>query len=219
MDALSWLGAQFADPSWLFVALPIAVVLGWVFWVNAEDYPFLLSSSIAVPSATLMVWEPFGWGPWRMVLVLPAIAVVQMCGMVLVQGVEGVCSYVRIRRGRPNRGDAHHVIGKSFTGAWANRRAVEVKILCDWTSSQGPLRDVSAMARAGWRGANTWVTYRTVVRWLRSGEQPDRLWCALVVGLNETDLCAYLDGTVDIDWGAVEAMAARCERPVRRPMT
>lgn len=53
----------------------------------------------------------------------------------------------------------------------------------------------------------------TVGCWYYAGETPNRLAVALAAGINNEGLCAHANGTVSLDWGTVETLAA-----LRRPL-
>lgn len=195
-----------SHPDWYWPAAVITFAMGFCIAVvgSMRDIAsFGYASLFGVTVATCVATDPFEWGQWRLLLLLPAL-VLAFGAILLVVGVQMTMRrWWRVMRGRPTQADARTMVAKALKD---RRRAAEV---CDALSrAPGDFHADYYQYFVDWPGKDSTVTPRTAVRWLRAGEPADRLWQMLCLNMSEDRIVGYLDGTNSVDWPAVEMLAA-----------
>lgn len=204
-------GAAFGvvvTPEWAVTAFIVAFVVVTPLMMSDAGVKYRPLASLlawggvfAAFIASLVVPNWFGWGEWRNALAGPAamLAVPAVAGVVDAQGV--VARWWRCVRGCATAGDAVAVLARRLTDR-------EVREQVEDAMSRAPEDPLLFSFHPDWPGRESMVTPRTVVRWLRSGQPPIRLWQMLCVGMSEDRIAAVLDGAEQLDWAAVETLAA-----------
>lgn len=195
-----------SQPDWYGPAALITFVMGFCIVVvgSMRDVTaFAMAGVFGAGCATCIATDPLGWGSWRLLLLIP-VSLLVLAAILLVAGLQvKIRRWWRVMRGRPTQADARALVAKAMND---RDRAAQV---CD-ALSRAPDDPHADYYRyyGDWPGRQTAVAPRTVVRWLRSGEPPLRLWQMLCVGKDDAGIRAYLDGSEQVDWAAVETMAA-----------
>lgn len=171
--------------------------------IKYRPLPSLLAWSAVFGALMASVLTPdwFGWGWMRnalagplLVLSMPALA-----GVVDAQGVLG--RWWRCARGRATARDAVALLSKRVEDRDIASHVADAM-------SRSPEDPLLFAFYPDWPGRESMVTPRTVVRWLRSGQPPTRLWQMLCVGMSEDRIAAVLDGSEQPDWAAIEVLTA-----------
>lgn len=195
---------------------PVVSQRDW--WGPAAAITFLMGFSLSMPgalrgrvgfgiaaifgaaSATALTWDPFRLGPLRALTLVPVWLGLFGAIVLLVDTHAAASRWWRVRSGHPTPWDASVMVRKVME----RQQATQVLDAL----SRSPGAPTFTLGKAAWPGETLMVTPDTVVRWLRSGEPPLRLWQMLCVGKDDAAIRAYLDGFEQVDWAAVETLAA-----------